>query len=394
MANTYLLTREQLQLQGWARELALAHFQQDAERWEREGLFPWDHFATLAQHGILGLTLPRAYGGQERPRLDAILVQEQIARVCFTTAEAAHICLNGPSYAIGRIGSPALQEKYLPGVVAGNYLLGIAITEEQAGSSVGEVTTRATPTAGGVIIDGNKCFTTAGDIARAFQVIARFGGENLRGLGSVIVDAHTPGFSVVRVYQKMGGNGIHEASLRFEHCYVPAENILIPGDPQTEDGFKLSMRTYNTLRLGLAANALGVAQAALDLLVPHLLTRRQFGSSLANFQGLRWRVARLALALEQARLLTYRAAQLQDEYGFPPAYETAMAKLAATEVALEATDAAIQMFGWRGITTDCPAQRLYREIRGWTIAGGTSEILLDAIARTLFRHYEQELSPH
>ncbi len=229
MEEAYLLTDEQKKLQSWARKLALTYFQADADRWEREGVFPWEHFKLLADHGILGLTLPRAYGGQQRPRIDAVLVQEQIARICFTTAEAAHLCMNGPAYAISRIGSPRLQEQYLPGVVEGKQLIGIAITEEAAGSSVGEVRTRAEVGETSVMVDGSKCFTTVGDIGSAFQVVVRFGGEGLCGLGSVIVDANTPGFSVERVFQKMGGNGIHEASLRFERCVVPVENILIPG---------------------------------------------------------------------------------------------------------------------------------------------------------------------
>lgn len=391
MQEAYLLTDEQKKLQHWARELSLAHFQANADLWEREGVFPWEHFKLLADQGILGFTLPRAYGGQQRPRIDAVLVQEQIARVCFTTAEAAHLCMNGPAYAISRIGSPHLQEQYLPDIVKGKRLLGIAITEEAAGSSVGEVSTRAEVGETSVLVEGGKCFTTIGDIGSAFMVVVRFGGEGLRGLGAVMVDANTPGFAVERVFQKMGGNGIHEASLRFDHCEVPLENILIPATPDTDAGFKLTMRTYNTLRLGLAANSLGVAQAALDQMVAHLQERRQFGSPLSSFQGLRWRVARLALEVEQARLLTYRAAILMDEYGFPPAYETALAKLAATEVALHATDEAIQVFGWRGITTDYPAQRMYREVRGWTIAGGTTETLLDSIARTVFKRYEQEM---
>lgn len=390
MQGAYLLTDEQKNLQQWARELSLAYFHADAERWEREGVFPWEHFKILAEHGILGLTLPHAYGGQQRPRIDAILVQEQIARICFTTAEAAHLCLNGPAYAISRIGNAHLKEKYLPDVAVGKCLMGIAITEEEAGSSLGEVSTRAKVGGATIMVDGNKCFTTAGDVASAFQVVVRFGGEGLRGLGSVIVDTHTPGFSVGHIYQKMGGNGIHEAELHFDRCEIPRENVLITGEPDSDAGFKLTMRTYNTLRLGLAANSLGVAQAALDLIVPHLQQRRQFGTSLSSFQGLRWRIARIALELEQARLLTYRAAMLQDEYGFPLNYETALAKVAATEVALHASDEAIQFLGWRGITTDYAAQRLYREVRGWTIAGGTTETLLDAIARNVFKSFENK----
>jgi alkylation response protein AidB-like acyl-CoA dehydrogenase len=388
--GAYLLTDEQKKLQWWARELAQTYFQASAERWEREGIFPWEHFKVLAEYGILGFTLPQAYGGQQRPRIEAILVQEQLARVCFTTAEAAHLCLNGPPYAISRIGSEQLQEKYLPDVVAGKRLMGIAITEEEAGSSLGEVSTCAEVGEATITIDGNKCFTTAGDVANAFQVVVRFGGEGLRGLGSVIVDTRAPGFSVGRIYQKMGGNGIHEAELRFDHCEIPCENALIISGPDSDAGFKLTMRTYNTLRLGLAANSLGIAQAALDLIVPHLQQRRQFGTSLSSFQGLRWHIARIVLELEQARLLTYRAAMLQDEYGFPPNYETALAKISATEVALHASDAAIQFLGWRGITTDYAAQRLYREVRGWAIAGGTTETLLDTIARNVFKLYENK----
>nr|BBH92125.1 acyl-CoA dehydrogenase [Thermogemmatispora argillosa] len=389
MHNTYLLTEEQQKLQRWAYELAQAEFQASAERWEREGIFPWEHVATLAEQGLLGFTLPRAFGGLERSRLEAVLVLEQLARVCLTTAEIAHICMNGPSYAISRLGSQALQARYLPEVVAGKRLIGIAITEDEAGSSLGEISTRAHVRATSVVIDGRKCFTTIGDVGGTFEVVVRFGGEGTRGLGAVLVDADTPGFAVERVYEKIGGNGIHEAALRFEHCEVPREQVLIEGDPATSNGFKLVMRAYNALRLGIAANSLGVAQAALDQLVPYLLQRRQFGAPLAAAQGLRWRVARLALALEQARLLTYRAALLSDDYGFPPAYETALAKLAATEVALQAADEAIQVLGWRGITKDYAAERRYREIRGWTIAGGTSEMLLESLAKQVLRHYEQ-----
>lgn len=388
-SNPFSLSTEQTELREWANDFAKREFAPRAAMWESEGRFPWENVETLAREGLLGLSLPARFGGRERPLIDAVLVLEQIARHCFATAEIVQLCVNGPAYAIAKLGSESLQERYLPKVVRGECLVGISITEEQAGSSVGETQATARPDGEGWIVEGRKSFTTAGDVCGAFQVLVRFGGSGLKGLGSIIVDAGTPGFSVERTFDKMGGNAIKEAALRFEGCRVSGDDVPIPGDSDSTSGFKATMNAYNRLRCGIASICLGVAQAALDEIGRFLNHRRQFGAALASFQGLRWRVARLAAELEATRLLVYRAAHLTDAHGFPLPHETAIAKLKASELAVRATDEAVQMLGSRGVLRDFPAERRYREIRGWTIAGGTNEMLLDAIGSKVLRGYRE-----
>jgi len=373
----YGLDSEEQAFAARVAELADTAFAPHAHIWDANEQFPQENLEILATEGLTGLTLPEAYGGKARPRIYAVIALEQIAARCFATAELLQVCINGPAYALSKLGSPALQTKYLPDVIKGKSLIGIAITEEQAGSSLGEIKTRVEKTASGYILNGKKSFTTGGDTFSAFQVLARFTGEGLKGLGSVIVDAKEPFVCVERIIRKMGGNGIHEAVIRFEACPVEPYAVIIPGEEESTKGFKLTMAAYNQLRCGIAAMCLGVARSALDQIREFLNTRYQFGKPLAQFQGLKWRVAELASELEAARLLTYRAAFTEDELGFPRAVETAYAKLTASRVAVKAVNEAIQMLGSRGISKDFPVERQYREVRGWTIAGGTTEMLLD-----------------
>jgi alkylation response protein AidB-like acyl-CoA dehydrogenase len=355
--------------------------------WEEEGRFPWEEYRRLAAEGVLGLTYPVALGGQGGSRLDAVLLQEQLAARSFVMTEAVHIALNGPAYAIAAAGPATLAKEWTPRVLAGDSMIAIAITEYDAGTSLGDIATTFRRLAhGSVQVDGHKCFVTAGELADAMLVIGRFGGQGMRGMGAVLVPRDTPGVSIEKTYRKLGGNAMPEAAVRFDRCVVPAHSVVVEGDPTSTDGVKAVLHMYDAMRLGIAAICLGVAQGSIDRVVEHLRTRTQGGRRLADHQGLRWTWARLALQVEQARLLTYRAARLVDEQGFPSAAETAMAKLVASEVAVAASDAAIQAFGWRGIVRDeaHPAERIARETRGWTIAGGTTESALNSLARNLF----------
>lgn len=376
------LDADQLDLQRTARATA-REYGADQAQWEADGQFPWHAVSALADTGLLGLTHPTQVGGSEADRLTGILALEQVARESFTLAEAVQIAINGPAYVLSTIADSAVRDTYVPDVISGRALLSIAITEDEAGSSLGDTATTARRVQDGVVLDGTKGFVTGGSLASAHLVMARFGGEGLRGLGYVLVPADADGCEVVQTYEKLGGNAIPEAVIRLRNCHVPADHVIIEGDPTSTESFALAMTTYNAMRLGIAALCCGVAQRAIDLVVDHLNHREQFGRPLARFQGLRWRVARLDADLEAARLLTYRAARMVDDRGFPPARETALAKLAAAEVAIAAADEAIQMLGWRGVVRapDHPAERLYREVRGWSIAGGTTESLLNLLAR-------------
>jgi alkylation response protein AidB-like acyl-CoA dehydrogenase len=384
--SLYGLTDGELAVRERGSALAAGLAAED-HAWEEEGRFPWEEYRRLAADGVLGLTYPEALGGQGGSRLDAVLLQEQLAARSFVLTEAVHLALNGPAYAIAAAGPPTLAKEWTPRVLAGESMIAVAITEYDAGTSLGDIaTTFRRRDDGSVQVDGHKCFVTAGALADAMLVIGRFGGQGMRGMGAVLVPRDTPGVGIDKTYRKLGGNAMPEAAVRFDRCVVPAHCVVVQGEPTSTDGVKAVLHMYDAMRLGIAAICLGVAQGSVDRVVEHLRTRTQGGRRLADHQGLRWTWARLALQVEQARLLTYRAARLVDEQGFPSAAETAMAKLAASEVAVTASDAAIQAFGWRGIVRDQdhPAERIARETRGWTIAGGTTESALNSLARNLF----------
>ena len=353
----------------------------DDHQWDVDGRFPWSEVAVLGSHGVLGLTHPEEVGGAGLPRLAAVVVIEALARHSFTLAEATQIAANGPAYVLSTIGHPSLRERWVPPVLAGETLVSIAISELAAGSSLAEIATTATAGPDGWSVSGTKCFVTGGSLAGAHLVMARMGSaEGARGLGYVLVDAAAPGCVVKHVHRKIGGNATPEAVIDLDAAGVDEEAVVIRPDA---GGFALAMQSYNAMRIGIAGICCGVARRALDLAEAHLTQRVQGGRPLSSRQGLQWRVAELELELESARLLTYRAASRVDEHGFPDALDTARAKLAASRVAVSAADAAIQMLGWRGIVSaeDHPAERILREVRGWTIAGGTSESLLNMLGR-------------
>lgn len=383
--SSSLLKREQRELASQARR-AIEAIEVDEPGWEQARQFPWDAFSQLADHGMTGLTLPSRYGGRDLDRLSAVVAHEQIARRSLTLAEGVQIALNGPAYAIAQLGSPDLASRLLPDVVRGNRLISIAITEEQAGSDLGALQTTFRRTRTGVVVTGSKCFVTAGALADCALVLGRWGGSGLDGLGYVLVDRSLPGVEVERSWRKIGGNSIPEVVLTMRNCEVPAENVVIDQLPGNE-GFKQAMNSYNAMRLGIAAMCVGAASGVLDHIVEHLNERQQFGRPLSTLQGLQWRIAGLATRLEQARLLTYAVAAQTDAGNFPSAVGAAQAKLCASEVALELANEAIQLDGWRGIVSEegRPSELTYRQLRGWTIAGGTSESLLNTIGAAVLR---------
>ena len=312
---------------------------------------------------------------------------EQLAGRSFVLAEAVHLALNGPARMIARVGTESLAHEWVPPVMAGRSMVAIAITELDAGTALGDLATTFRRNGdGSVEVEGHKCFVTAGSLADALLVVGRFGGSGSRGIGAVLVPTSATGVQVGPVYDKLGGNAMPEAPVTFDGCRAPSSAVLVDGDETSSSSLKRVLHLYDAMRLGIAAICVGVAQASVDRAVEHLRSRHQGGQRLADMQGLRWTWARLALQVEEARLLTYRAARMADDEGFPPGPETAMAKLAASEVAVATTQAAIQAFGWRGIVrgADHPVERVARETRGWTIAGGTTEGTLNALARELF----------
>jgi hypothetical protein len=369
------LTAEQAALRARARELADGAFAERAARWDDREEYPWDNVKDLVGAGFMGMTIPREYGGGDRPLLDVVLVIEEIARACGVTAR---IVVEGNLGVVGALrayGTEAQKRRYFPWVLEGEKPA-IAITEPDAGSAATDLATRATEAPESWSLTGHKRYITGAGTSRLYLVYARFGERpGAAGIGGVFVERDTPGFTIGRREFMMGLRGIPEGELHFEGCLVPRENVLVgPGD-----GFKKLMRAYNGQRLGAATVALGLAQGAYERALAHAVERRQFGRPIADFQGIRWKLADMAIKLDAARLLIHRAAARADR-GFPDALEAAKAKTFAAETAQSVTSEALQIHGAAGYGRSLPLERMVRDARMFAIGGGTLEMMRNVIA--------------
>jgi alkylation response protein AidB-like acyl-CoA dehydrogenase len=372
------LTAEQAELRARARALADERFAERAARWDEREEYPWDNVKDLVEAGFMGMTIPREYGGADRPLLDVVLVIEEIARACGVTAR---IVVEGSLGVVGALrayGTEEQKRRYFPWVLEGEKPA-IAITEPEAGSAATDLATRAEETAGGFLLTGHKRYITGAGTSRLYLVFARFGDRpGDEGIGGLLVERDTPGFRIGRREPMMGLRGIPEGELHFERCFVPRENLLVgPGD-----GFKKLMRAYNGQRLGAATVALGLAQGAWERACAYAVERRQFGRPIAEFQGIRWKLADMAVALDAARLLIHRAAARAGR-DLPDALEAAKAKTFAAEMAQAVTNQALQIHGAAGYGRSLPLERMARDARMFAIGGGTVEMMRNLIADRL-----------
>jgi alkylation response protein AidB-like acyl-CoA dehydrogenase len=369
------LTVEQQALRARARALADSVFAARAARWDEREEYPWDNVKDLVAAGFMGMTIPRQHGGGDRPLLDVVLVIEEIARACGVTAR---VVVEGNLGVVGALrtdGTEAQQRRYFPWVLEGEKPA-IAITEVGAGSAATDLETRADDTADGYRLTGHKRYITGAGTSRLYLVFARFGDRpGAGGIGGVLVERDAPGFRIGRREPMMGLRGIPEGELHFEGCVVPREALLVgPGD-----GFKRLMRAYNGQRLGAATVALGLAQGAYERAVTHAGERRQFGRPIGDFQGLRWKLADMAVKLDAARLLIHRAAAGAGR-GHPDPLDSAKAKTFAAEMAQEVTSQALQIHGAAGYGRSLPLERMVRDARMFAIGGGTVEMMRNLIA--------------
>ena len=369
------LSPEQRDLRAFARKLADGVFGPRAAKWDALEEYPWENVKDLVAAGLMGLTVPTEHGGADRPVLDVVLVIEEIARACGITAR---IVVEGSLGVVGALtahGTDAQKRRYFPWVLDGEKPA-IAISEPAAGSAATDLETRAEEVPGGFRLTGHKCWITGAGTSRLYLVFARFGARpGAPGIGGLLVERDTPGFTIGRREFMMGLRGIPEGELHFENCFVPTENVLVgPGD-----GFKKLMRAYNGQRLGAATVALGLAQGAYEKALAYATERRQFGRPIADFQGIRWKLADMAIRLDAARLLIHRAAARAGR-GFPDALEAAKAKTFAAETAQEVTSQALQIHGAAGYGRSLPLERMMRDARMFAIGGGTLEMMRNLIA--------------
>ncbi len=375
---SFKLTEEQEMLVKTVRDFAQKELKPKAAYWDEHEEYPYENVKKLVELGLTGITLPPEYGGEGRPLIDALLVVEEIAKACGTTARLVVETNMGVVGALMNHGTEAQKEKYLP-MVRNGEKPAIAITEPDAGSAATELRTRAKKKGSNYVLNGSKCFITGGGISKIYLVFARF--EDIpgaKGIGGIFVEAGTPGFKVGKREPMMGLRGIPETQLFFEDCVVPEENLLVAHG----DGFKKLMTAYNGQRLGAATVALGIAQGALDEAVAYTKERKQFGRPICEFQGIQWMLAEMHIKLEAARLLLHRAAY-NAGYGLPDHMEAAVAKAYTTEVAVQVTNDALQLFGGYGYSREYPLERLVREARMFTIGGGTVQMLKNVIASKL-----------
>lgn len=372
------------------REWAESEFSAKAAYWDEAEEFPEENRKRIAESGYFGLLIPEAYGGWGAPIVQSAVFVEEMARVCFNTCTICQIALHGPSRAITVLGSEEQKRRFLPGAAKGENLIAISFSEPDAGSAVTNVQTTAVEDGDAYILNGHKCFATLGNYCTHVLVLARFGAsEGARGLGGILVERGAKGARFDPPAKKMGGRGAPECDIHFEDCRVPKENVLVPGDPNTTEGFRTLMKAFGPERCGNAAICVGVAQAAYEASLAYARERHQFGRPIMEFQGIQWKIADMATQIHAARLMVYRAAT-NEKNGFPDPRDTTMAKLYANEMAQRVTNEALQIHGHNGYTRAYPLERMVRDIRGYAVGGGTTEILRNTIASIEFgRNFDQ-----
>lgn len=337
--------------------------------------YPWEVGRWLADQGLLGIAFPEADGGQGGTLMHAVLAIQEVALACPKSADIVQAGNFGPIRTFVEYAAPGQKQRFLPDLLAGRKLIALGMTEPEAGSAVTELRTSARVDADEVVINGTKIFSTHSPHADLFLIYVRFG-PGVGGIGSVLVERGAPGFTIGAPSRFMSGE--EWSQLYFEDCRIPAANVLLGAG-----GFKKQIAGFNVERLGNSARALALGRLCFELAREHARIRRQFGRELCEFQGLQWKFADMALKLESAQLLLYRAA-MEGERGLPSPHSTALAKLACNQAGFEVANEALQVMGGMGYSQESLVEYCVRRTRGWMIAGGSIEILKNRIAEGIF----------
>jgi alkylation response protein AidB-like acyl-CoA dehydrogenase len=374
-------TEEQKLFAESVRKFALAHLEKDALKRAHNAGFPFDVAKLMGAQGLMGITIDEADGGVGGTLMDAVIAIEQVALVCPRSADVVQFGNFGPIRTFAEYGTPEQKKRWLPDLLSGKAVMSLGMSEPDAGSAVTELVTSARPDGTHYVINGTKVFSTFSPDAAIFLIYVRYG-PGLGGIGSVIVERGTPGFTIGAPSMFMSGEQWCE--LHFENCRVPAENVLLgPG------GFKKQISSFNIERIGNAARSLAFGRYAFNTARDYCGTREQFGRPLCEFQGLQWKFADMAIKLEAAQLLLYRAAANADR-GLPSAYETSVAKAACNQTGFEVAHESVQAMGAMGYSRETLVEYCMRRCRGWMIAGGSVEILKNRIAEHVFdRRFDQ-----
>ncbi|MBI3078411.1 MAG: acyl-CoA dehydrogenase [Deltaproteobacteria bacterium] len=375
------LTPEQRMIQGMTREFAAQEILPVAAELDRTRRFPHEIIEKMGKLGLLGVSVPQEYGGAGMDYVAYAIATEEISRASASVGVIMSVQNSLVCDPLLQFGTEAQKQTYLVPLARGEKLGSYALTEPEAGSDAAAQRTSARPEGGHWVVSGQKNFITVARGASTFLVFCRTGPDpGHLGISALIVERETPGFSVAREEEIMGITASGCAQLAFEECRVPRENLL----GAQGQGFRIAMEALNGGRIGIAAQAVGIARAALEESLQYARKREQFGSRIASFQAIQWMLADMATEIDAARLLAYRAA-LRKDRGEPFVREASMAKLYASEAAMKAATKAIQIHGGYGYTREYPVERLFRDAKVTEIYEGTSEIQRLVIAEQLLK---------
>ena len=378
MAVSHLSEDEQALIEA-IREIALERVAPRAAEIDHTGEFPWDMEELLAQQDILAMPFPSEYGGIGASELAIVMAIEELSRHCATTGLLLAVQQLG-STPILLAGNEQQKRKYLPPLASGQWMAAFGLTEAGSGSDAAAMRTVAVREGDKYILNGTKRFITNGGLAQVNSIFALTDPKiGTRGISAFIVEKDFPGFSIGRIEDKMGIKGSQTAELIFTDCEVPAENLL----GREGDGFKIAMMTLDRTRPGSGAQALGIAQGALDLAISYSKQRVQFGRPIADNQGIQFMLADMATKIEASRLLVYNVAEMIDRGERDFTKYSAMAKMFASDAAMEVTNDAIQILGGYGYMKEYPAERMMRDAKITQIYEGTNQIQRLVISRAL-----------
>ena len=375
------LTEEQIAFQNSVRSLADKYLKEGNLRRAHDPLFPKDIAKLFSKNGLMGITLPEKDGGQGGKLMDAVLAIEQVALICPRSADVIQAGSFGPIRTFAEYATGYQKEKYLKKLLNGEMVIGLGMTEPNAGSAVTDLTTKAVKDGKGFRVSGSKVFTSNSPDADIFLIYVRYH-EGISGIGSVIMDTSMPGFSKGKSSKYT--NGEEWCALYFDNVYIPEENVLLgPG------GFKKQISGFNAERIGNSARSLALGEFAFNVAKEYALTREQFGKKICEFQGIQWKFSDMKIQIEAGRLLLYRAA-INADRGFPSSKETSIAKAFCNKAGFEISNEAMQVMGGTGYSQESLVEYCFRKSRGWQIAGGSTEMMKNRIAEDIFeRRFSQ-----
>jgi len=371
------LTEEQRMLRAAVRKMAEEKIAPRAAEIDETMEFPWDIKRAIQEMGLFSVIFPKEYGGSGPDQMSLCLAVEEIARVCVSSSLILQVQALGAT-PILIAGSKEQKEKYCPPLASGEKLCAFAFTEPGAGSDLAAITTRAVLHGDTYVINGRKCFISNGNVADTLVVFASTDPEaKHRGISAFMVEKGFPGFSIGKIENKMGIRASPAAELLFEDCEVPRENRL----GAEGEGFRIGMQTFDESRTVIAAQAVGLAQGALDFAINYAKERAQFGAPIAKLEGIEFLLAEMAAQVEAARYLTYKAASLVGKGARELSYLAAAAKLVASDAAMRVTTDAVQVAGGYGYMKDFPLERMMRDAKITQIYEGTNQVMKLVMAR-------------